>query len=174
MRHGLRLAAAILAGFGSAAAAAPFSYNCDTAAGSLSEIKQEQNGPAYAVAGKIGPRQTRTHERWLPTAMVRVEAKDGARFVTLQLVPQVRGGTTFAIVAASTNGDKKGRAELGKMELNETLAFTIRAGRESVRVEAGGKSIVFPVAIGAGGHVAVSCSTGEFDFGTLDLEAEAE
>lgn len=171
MRHGILWAAAILTGLGSGAVAAPVSYDCDTAAGAFSEIRQKQDGPSYAVAGKMGPRQLRAHERWLPTVRIWVEAADGRTSTALQLVPEVRGGTVFAIVVTSSDGDKKGRTGLGKITLGETLAFSIRAGSEGVRVEAGGKSNLIPVAIGVGGQVGVSCSTGEFDFETLDLDA---
>jgi len=174
MKIGIRLAAVILGGFGSAAAAAaPIRYDCDTAAGSFSEIEQGQKGPAYAVAGTVEPVQLRTHEQWLPAA-ARVDSNDGKRSVALQLVPEVRGGSTFAIVAVSADDDKKGRTRLGKIALGETLAFSIRAVGGSVRVEAAGKVATMPVAIGGGGRVGVSCSTGQFKFETLDLEAAAE
>lgn len=164
-------AALIAIAAGGSAAAAPLAYDCDTAAGAFSQIKQIQPGPNYRIAGKVIPRQTRNHERWLPSAQVRIERPGRRTAAAIRILPEQRGGKTFAVTAEAMLDGKESETVLGRIRLDETLAFSLIASADGVVVTAGGQSSKLPVVLGRGAEILVICSTGEFDFEILDLEA---
>lgn len=167
----MAMTALITAAAGGSAWAAPLAWDCDTAAGAFSQIKQVQAGPNYRIAGKVTPLQTRSHERWLPSAQVRIERPGRKTAAALRIVPEQRGGRTFAVTANATVDGKETATTLGRLSLDETLAFSLTASTEGVAVSAGGKSSKLPVVLGPGAEILVICSTGEFDFEALELKA---
>src|SRR5438309_1887264 len=122
------LATALLAGGG--AEAPPLSYDCDSAEGAFSELKQVQPGPSYRVTGRISARRLRQHDRWAPVASVRADAADGTMDVTLQLVAPHRPDGPLDVFLVTRAG--KGAPEpklLGHAQIGEELPFELTVDR---------------------------------------------
>jgi hypothetical protein len=156
------------------AAAPPLSYDCDTNEGSFSQLAQDQPGPAYRVRGTITPLQSRTHERFLPSAQVRLESRDRTHGIAVQLV-SLRRDDHFDIVVALGGGTSanRERTPAGTARMNEAVPFdmTVSARGDAV-VTVGSERLTFLVDLGPGARLYVICSTGEFDFQNLEWGAE--
>lgn len=149
-----------------AAAAAPVTYDCDTNEGSYSSIEQVQAGPTYHVRGTITPRQWREHERFLPSAQVRLESRDGSRAIAVQMIRD-HGAAQARFGVQSTQGTAV--ETLGEAAIDQAVPFDISvlASGDAV-VALGAERRVFHLDLGRGAKVKVICSTGEFEFSDLD------
>jgi hypothetical protein len=169
MRAAIGIVAALVLGHGTAQAA-PVNYDCDTNEGSYSELSQVQAGPDYHVRGTIRPLQVRAHERYLPSAQIRLENAAETEAIAVQLVGR-QGTDQFDILVTLGAGPSAtlARTSIGTLRLNQSVPFDLAvssAGEASVRI--GVERRTFRVALGAGAKLSVICSTGEFEFSGLD------
>lgn len=152
-----------------AATAAPVNYDCDTPAGSFSELSQVQAGPAFHVRGTITPLQWRDHRRWAPLGQVRIETSDRSRSIAVRVI-RPRGAERAEFDIAVDNGSGVVSSELGSLALNEALSFDISliANGDTV-VQIGAERRSYRLDLGRNVQVSAVCSTGEFLFRELDL-----
>jgi hypothetical protein len=87
-----------------AARAAPVNYDCDTPAGSYSELSQVQAGPAYHVRGTITALQWRDDRRWSAVGQVRIETSDRSRSIAVRMV-RPRGAEHAEVDVTVNNGN---------------------------------------------------------------------
>lgn len=151
-----------------AAAAAPISYDCDTAAGSFSVIEQVQAGPTYHLRGTITPRTWRSDRRWAPSVRIGFGTADDSRraWITLTRQPDRPGADAGMEVA---DGGEPGTIALGNVGLNQPIAFDLAlsaSGDGAVTLGTEHRSFHFNP--GPNAKMSVTCSTGEFLFSDLD------
>lgn len=164
----LLLATALLAGGG--AEAPPLSYDCDTAEGAFSQLKQVQPGPSYRITGRISAHRLRQHDRWVPVATVRADAADGTMEVALQLVAPHRPDGPLDVFLVTRAGKSEPEQKLlGHAEIGGELPFELAVDRGKVRARIGSLNGDAKASLGSGASVGVSCSTGEFLFNDLRL-----
>lgn len=163
------LAAGLWLAAGSAAAAAPVNYDCDTGDGNFSELSQVQAGPAYHLRGTITPLRWGAHDRYAPSAQARLENGDRSRSIAVRLVRAPgEPRATFSIEVGS--GGSPQTAVLGLVGLNEALPFDVSlAASGDAVVLVGTERRTFHLDLGPNAKVSVVCSTGDFLFGGLDL-----
>jgi hypothetical protein len=175
LRHSISFrsaaAAALLWAASPTAAAAALSYDCDTASGSFSELKQSQAGPSYRVSGRITARQLRVDKRWLPAGNVAIASADQKVFVMLKLSGLKRPKGPLEVILVNVDGGRKTQQVLGQIGLNETLSFTLSVQGSTARAEIGRMGGDTVAAIGPGGSVGITCSTGDFMFDDLKLDS---
>jgi len=168
MRATMAMAAAgLMLAAGSAAAAAPLTYDCDTNEGSFSELSQVQAGPAYHVRGTITPLRWAEDRRWAPSAQARLE--NGSRSIAVRIMRAPREPqATFSIEV--TDGGEPQTTVLGRVGLNEALPFDLSlAASGDAAVQVGTERRTFHLDLGPNAKASVVCSTGDFLFGELDL-----
>jgi hypothetical protein len=163
---GMLAAGLVLAAEG-AAAAAPLNYDCDTGDGHFSELSQVQAGSAYRLRGTITPLRWGAHERWAPSAQIRLE--NGSRSIAVRLMRAPgEPRATFSIEVSS--GGEPQRTLLGRVGLNEVLPFDLSLGASGdAAVQVGTERRTFHLDLGPNAKVSAVCSTGDFLFGGLDL-----
>jgi len=151
------------------AVAAPVDYDCDTPAGSFSEISQVQVGPAVHVRGTITALQWREDRRWSPLGQVRVENGDRTRSIAVRVVRIPRQARATFDVTVQTGGEPQ-TTRLGEVALNEAVPFELQLlpSGDAIAV-VGGERRVFRLDLGRNVKIKTICSTGEFLFGGLDL-----
>jgi hypothetical protein len=162
-----------------AARALPLAYDCDTAAGSYSEISQQQAAPPYRVTGRLTALQRRTHERFLPSAQIRLEGADQRSSVVLRMVPTTRDGDRFTVALATTQDadrdrDREPQADLLiTVGINQPVPFELSVSEGEASVRVGVERRTVPLRLGRGARLRILCSTGEFLFDELDWSAGA-
>ena len=151
------------------AIAAPVDYDCDTPAGSFSELSQTQAGPAYQLRGSITPRQWRDDRRWASVGQIRLENGDRSRSIALKVVRQPRTAQAAIEVTLQSGGEPRTET-LGAVALNQAVPFELRldpAGEGVVVM--GGQRRAFHLDVGPNAKVQVICSTGEYLFSGFDF-----
>ena len=150
----------------SGADAAPLSYDCDTAPGRYSELKQVQSGPAYRISGRIAGQRA-----WQGQAL----GAGGQCHGRERRQPESRDAATHRSQPEGTagrgpehhQGGPDGVQTLGHVGLGEELAFVLTVGEGKARVEIGSMRGEAPVDVGAGASVTIVCSTGNFHINDL-------
>jgi hypothetical protein len=153
------------------AGASPLVYDCDTEEGSYSQLSQVQAGPAYHVRGTITPLQVRSHDRFLPMAQIRIDNSDRSGGIAVQLASMHRDDHFDIVVAkgAGRNSELQ-RTPAGTSRMNETVPFELSVSPDGNAIAiVGQQRVSLHVNIGRGGSVLAICSTGEFEFGELEL-----
>src|SRR6218665_3523762 len=140
-----------------AAAGAPVTYDCDTPAGSFSELSQVQAGPAYSLRGSITALQWRDDRRWASVGQIRLENGDRSRSIALKVVRQPRGRE--AAIEVTVQGEGEPRTEtLGAGALKQGGAFELglngggEGGTETVGVVAVNQAVPFELGLNAAGE----------------------
>lgn len=167
--HKSWLPGAILALAPTTAFAAPLNWDCDTAAGSFSQLSQVQPGPAYRVRGTIRWVQSRVDRHYAPSGHIMIGNLEGGRWVGIQMVatpgsPRIRFGVR------SQSGGEPQEEMLGDAALNEAVPFelSVSASGEAT-ASIGGQRRTLQIEVGANTTVQATCSTGEFQFFDLEL-----
>jgi hypothetical protein len=164
-------AMAAVAALAGPAHAAPLSYDCDTAAGHFSELKQVQSGPDYRISGRISANELAMHKRWAPGANITVESADKAVRASLRILAPEQKAPLDVVLETRKDG-KTETQTLGKIGLSQDLTFVVTVSGGQVRAEIGTMRGEAPTAIGAGASVSVVCSTGNFHFDDLRFEQD--
>jgi hypothetical protein len=164
----LLLAMAAAAAVTGPANAAPMSYDCDTAPGRYSELKQTEPGPAYRVSGRIAANELAMDKRWVPVGNIVIESADGKNGARLRLFAPTRRAP-LDVVLSTNIGDKVETQTLGQVGLSQELAFSMTVADGRVKVEIGTMRGEAAIEMGAGASVGVTCSTGNFHFDDLRL-----
>jgi hypothetical protein len=98
----------LVAAFGSLATtahAAPMSYDCDTAAGRFSELKQVQSGPAYRISGRVAANELAVDKRWVPVANVTIKSADNQSLAMLRLTAPTRKAPLEILLSITKAGN---------------------------------------------------------------------
>jgi hypothetical protein len=167
--RGLSALAALLLLAPGAAMAAPVKWECDTAAGAYSELSQVQPGPAYRVRGTMKWAQSRVDRHYAPSAQVRIDNAGATRWVGVQMLAAPRAARISLGVRLHNGGETQDVA-LGTAGLNEVVPFEISVSPAGeIALSIGTERRTAQVDIGPGATVSAVCSTGEFEFATIDL-----
>jgi hypothetical protein len=145
-------------------------FDCDTAEGVFSDLKQVQPGPSYRIAGRISAIRLRLHEHWEPAGTLTVTAADGKMAVSLQIVaPKRPDGPLDLLLLVNAVGQPEQQKLLGQAPIGEELPFelVVEAGKASARI--GTMHAEAQAGVGTGGTASASCSTGEFLFTDLSF-----
>jgi hypothetical protein len=153
----------------SAGQAAPIRYGCDTAAGRFSPIVVELPSAGFEVSGTITPEAFRKDPKWVPTAVVRVEAIEGGSVADVRFVSEgatARDGlVTFSVKNDGT--ERKGNQQL--LALGQPVPFVIKLLSDSeISVTAGKQAEKWPARFGSKLKLTIACSTGDFIFSDLE------
>ncbi|HEX8257530.1 MAG TPA: hypothetical protein VF589_07840 [Allosphingosinicella sp.] len=169
------IAAGLAAMAAPAAAPPPSEYKCHAVAGEYSISSHPIAGGAFAVRGTITPRFLRSHRKWLSTASVIVQGKPGRDAVGVQLIDE--GGRnrgrdavrSVALFLSWYKDGKAGRKYVSSLSREDPVPFAIAIdGNGMARLQIG--TGVREMQIDAGGlsEVAMSCSTGTFEFDRME------
>lgn len=162
------LAAALLVAPG-AATAAPVKWACDTPGGHYSELSQIQAGPVYRVAGTMKWAQSYADRRYAPAANIRIQSADGTRWIGVNMLAAARASRIMFGVRVQNGGEPQDET-LGTAAINEVVPFEVSVSPAGeIVMSIGGQRRTAQVNIGPGATVSATCSTGEFEFGTIDL-----
>jgi hypothetical protein len=162
---GLVAAAVLTMGASSPVSAQSKSYDCAAGGGQFTQLTRESAGGKPAVSGQVQVKQLRSDDKLLPTATVRVSTKKD--FVALQLTPIAPDSQSVLIRVRNGTGAHEEFEELGTLTLNEPLAFRIDLLKGEVRVTAGNQSVTVQQLMRGDRTVALTCSTGAFEFKNL-------
>lgn len=145
-------------------------FDCDTAAGSFSEIDFSQPGPRYHVSGNVSAKQFRYNGTWIPVANVRIVSADKQSFGGVRLQATTGRGGLELIVQSRVQGRDNSMvvATLRKGEL-ATFSLDVVDGKMTIRVA---DKLFSGPEIGAGSAVNVTCSSGQFIFQNLNWDAQ--
>lgn len=177
---------ALLAGLccGSAAAAAPITFNCTDPLGRSSDFWQVQTGSTYRVRGQIEPRRLDP----LPAAPVRTESGDPLpleRGAEVMIQDPSEGtymifgvaadleGRTLEIGASSRQGEQENSVSIENREWRSntpiSIPFEIAVEPERVLIRVGTREIRLDVALGSASEVRIGCIGGTFAFRSLEM-----
>jgi hypothetical protein len=146
----------------------PLTYDCDTAAGSYSELSQPAASSKYSISGVLTARKLRTDERWAPSATVTVKTSDSDR-LSLQLIAADGTATQLQLLIRNVIDGKESTQPIGVVPVNQAVPFTIFVDGVAANFEAGGRTFNLNVPAGGTRTVSVACSTGEFLFERLEF-----
>jgi hypothetical protein len=165
-------AAAVLAAGGAGSAAArPLSWDCDTQDGHFSQLEMVQEGPSYRISGRITPVELRTHRRYAPMAAIRIQS-DGDDWVGIR-IGRFDGRRLEARLARSVGGRMEESA-FASLESGAAFPFELSLSADGAAAASLGTARAgTEILLGFGGRVQLTCSTGEFLFEGIELEAGA-
>ena len=157
-----------MGGISGSASAQPIAFDCDTPAGSFSEIVIPLSGTQYWIKGAVTPIKLRSHESFLPAATLLLRAKDNSDSLTVQIVKEGDG-----IVLKAFTGKIQKIINLAKVD--QKISFEIVASpMGKARVTMAGIAINYDAKLGSNAILEVRCSTGEFKFNGLDWRAPSK
>ena len=162
---GIAMAAVLAIGLGSPAGAQSKSYDCAAGGGQFTQLMREGAAGNPAVSGQVQVKQLRSDSKLLPSATVRVSTKKD--FVALQLTPTAPDSQSVLVRVRNGTGAQEEFEELGTLTLNEPLSFRIDVLKGEVRVTAGNQSVTVRQLMRGERTVALTCSTGAFEFDHL-------
>ena len=166
--HGA-ITAVITVGAAAGGNAAPLQFDCDAADGHSSALRQAQAGPNYALGAEFSAKRLGKHRDWLPGARIAIWSADDRNSIIIQLAAgSVRPESLRLSLIATRDGNEKSLG-VTTVKLDETVRASISVKDNLARVEVAGQPAEFPLNLGLGATVVVSCSTGQFMFETLDL-----
>lgn len=152
-----------------ALAAEPLQYDCDTAAGAFSELKQPVAGSSFQrVTGKVQVLSGRIDQRWLPAAAIRLDSTDG-HSIAVQLSAEGRDKGDITANLVAWHKDDSQTQNLGRYDRSEIRSFSISPASAGVTVQFGKEKFDLPFNLATLASVSVTCSTGEFLFTDLVL-----
>jgi hypothetical protein len=167
--RGFRIAAvaAVLLAAGASLSAKTTSYDCTAAGGAFSQMTHVTEGRNPAISGNVQVKQLGTDSKVLPTATVRVSTKKD--FVALQLTPERPDSQKVLVRVRNGTGAEEEFAELGTISLDQPISFRIDLLKNEVRVTAGDQSVTVEQMMRGNPTVALTCSTGSFQFADLSF-----
>jgi hypothetical protein len=176
MRRSTRVAIVIsimfgLGGLPIAANAAPMRYSCDTADGSVSGLVQQQDGPNYALQAEIRAMRFGRHREVRPSARIQIRSADGNKAVWVQLSASAARPPALAISLFTDNGSEEKQYMVTTVRLGEAARVSMRTKAGALQAEVAGQVADIPIQIGPHAEISVTCSTGEFIFEKLSMEA---
>jgi hypothetical protein len=159
----------LLAGFlpSIALAASPLEYDCDTASGSFSELKQPGiAGKPVAVRGTVQARQLRADGRWMPVAAASVKSDDGD-IVMLRITAVEHDKGPLRLQLLTRKNGNNNEQVLASTPIDQAVPFSIVPSANGVAVTLGSERRQVAFAQDKPSATSVSCSTGEFLFTDL-------
>jgi hypothetical protein len=160
------VAAAVLAiGASTPVSAQSRSYDCTAGGGQFTQLTRESAGGNPAVSGQVQVKQLHSDDKLLPSATVRVSTKKD--FVALQLTPTAPDSQNVLVRVRNGTGAQEEFEDLGTLTLNQPLSFRIDLLKGEIRVTAGNQSVTVQQLMRGDRTVALTCSTGAFEFENL-------
>ena len=182
MKSSIAIFAVTLAiGLSGEAAGRGITYDCDTAPGPFSELLLPAPASHFSVSGNIKVNQLASHEKWAPTARVRVGSRPsapGAPLGTyggldLTAVP----GKSVSVAADAVqlftfqgSGTQDEPIRTSFQPTGSAQPFRLNFDGRSVAVTIGSVSRSYPLVI-TDPVIQVVCSTGEFLLTDVEIQA---
>lgn len=151
-----------------AANAAPMTYECDTPADRISEIKVPVNIVTFRMSGIITADAFRVGKYWPVGNISLVDLEGNA--VRLRLVA-AKDRTTSDIFLETTKEKKPLKRKLGQLPIGQPLNFSINAsdpGKVKITVNELDLDATVNSELSSEAFLSISCSTGEFNFSNLE------
>ncbi|RVT43432.1 hypothetical protein [Sphingobium algorifonticola] len=152
-------------------------YDCDTRAGRYSQVKMEQSGPDYVLRGTVNAVELLSDAQYMPVANARLQSVDGNHMVGIRITAErqqkaVKKGEVFVAFQSSNNSREP--EVFGKVGMNVAVPFAIITdGKGKAKVTFAGVERILPFKIEGPVIASASCSTGQFYFKSLDMQAAA-
>jgi hypothetical protein len=163
--------AGVTAGSSNSALATPMRFDCDSFDGAYSEVAQIQSGPTYSLKAKITPKRLGKHRDWRPNAMLQIKSADGKNGVTVRVTASSLQNRTFSVTFASLTGGELKEYSVATVKTNEPVSVAIAVRDGKLQAAIGGQLAEGPIAVGKGAEVRAGCSTGQFVFENLEMNA---
>ena len=145
-------------------------FDCDVPADRTSSVVLDFNGSPL-VQGVLRPVEFR-REKFNPVAGLRIENADNSTSVLLQAVELAEAPGNLTVLITVASGIEMGRRRVAVLDLAESYEFALRITPEGQMLGSfAGQTFNAPLAPVTAGKLNIFCSSGQFKFDSMVLQA---